>query len=605
MTEHLTSLRAASVPERPSLDGLEDKWAARMEGRGHLRLRPGAALAGPREEVFSIDTPPPTVCGSLHIGPRLHLHPHRLHRPLPADGGPTSSTRWAGTTTACPPSAGCRTTTACAATRRCPTTPTSTAVRATPRRQGRRQVPISRPNFIELCERARPCEDEEAFEALWRTLGLSRRLVASPTRTIGDRLARPSPAGVPAQPRPRRGLPARRRRRLWDVTFQTAVAQAELEAREYPGAYHRVAFHRPDGEPVLHRDHPPRADPGVRRADRPPRRRALPAAVRHHGHHAAVRRRGARCSRTRPPRPTRAPASRCAAPSATSPTCTWWRELQLPARTVIGRDGRLHARDARVARRPSRPRRRTPSSPARRRSRAREAMVDAAARDAATSTASRRRPSGWRTSTRRATSRSRSSPRASGTSATAAATPTLRAAAASPAASEIDLHPGLHAAPLRELGRRPQRRLADLAASASSACRSRSGTRSTPTASPTTTTRSCPREADAAGRPVDRRRRPGYTEDQRGKPGGFVGDPDVMDTWATSSLTPQIAGGWDDRRRPVRSGSSRWTCARRRTTSSAPGCSPRVVRAHFEHGTRAVVATPRSSAGSSTPTARR
>ena len=36
----------------------------------------------------------------------------------------------------------------------------------------------------------------------------------------------------------------------------------------------------------------------------------------------------------------------------------------------------------------------------------------------------------------------------------------------------------------------------------------------------------------------------GYTEDQRGKPNGFVGDPDVMDTWATSSLTPQIAGGW-------------------------------------------------------------
>ena len=38
----------------------------------------------------------------------------------------------------------------------------------------------------------------------------------------------------------------------------------------------------------------------------------------------------------------------------------------------------------------------------------------------------------------------------------------------------------------------------------------------------------------------------GYREDQRGVPGGFVGDPDVMDTWATSSLTPQIAGGWVD-----------------------------------------------------------
>jgi valyl-tRNA synthetase len=37
---------------------------------------------------------------------------------------------------------------------------------------------------------------------------------------------------------------------------------------------------------------------------------------------------------------------------------------------------------------------------------------------------------------------------------------------------------------------------------------------------------------------------PGYAPDLRGKPSGFTGDPDVMDTWATSSLTPQIAGGW-------------------------------------------------------------
>ena len=39
---------------------------------------------------------------------------------------------------------------------------------------------------------------------------------------------------------------------------------------------------------------------------------------------------------------------------------------------------------------------------------------------------------------------------------------------------------------------------------------------------------------------------PGYTADQRDQPNGFTGDPDVMDTWATSSLTPQIAGEWAD-----------------------------------------------------------
>ena len=39
---------------------------------------------------------------------------------------------------------------------------------------------------------------------------------------------------------------------------------------------------------------------------------------------------------------------------------------------------------------------------------------------------------------------------------------------------------------------------------------------------------------------------PGYDDDQRDKPGGFTADPDVMDTWATSSLSPQIATGWID-----------------------------------------------------------
>jgi valyl-tRNA synthetase len=39
---------------------------------------------------------------------------------------------------------------------------------------------------------------------------------------------------------------------------------------------------------------------------------------------------------------------------------------------------------------------------------------------------------------------------------------------------------------------------------------------------------------------------PGYSAEQRGEAGGFVGDPDVMDTWATSSLSPQIAGGFGE-----------------------------------------------------------
>ena len=110
---------------------------------------------------------------------------------------------------------------------------------------------------------------------------------------------------------------------------------------------------------------------------------------------------------------------------------------------------------------------------------------------------------------------------------------------------ELAWHPACDAAPLRVVGRGPQRRLAASAASGSSACRSRCGTRSTTTATSTTTTRSSPTRTACRStrRPTCP---PGFTADQRGQPGGFIGDPDVMDTWATSSLTPQIVCAWED-----------------------------------------------------------
>ena len=77
-----------------------------------------------------------------------------------------------------------------------------------------------------------------------------------------------------------------------------------------------------------------------------------------------------------------------------------------------------------------------------------------------------------------------------------------------------------------------------------------------------------------------------------------------MDTWATSSLTPQIVGRLGRRPRPVRRACSRWTCGRRPTRSSARGCSTRVVRSALSSSTRCRGPTPRSPASSSTPTAR-
>ncbi|MFI4942574.1 MAG: valine--tRNA ligase, partial [Burkholderiales bacterium] len=52
--------------------------------------------------------------------------------------------------------------------------------------------------------------------------------------------------------------------------------------------------------------------------------------------------------------------------------------------------------------------------------------------------------------------------------------------------------------------------------------------------------------ADASALPVDPTTDvpPGYTEAQRDQPGGFTGEADVFDTWFTSSLTPQISSGW-------------------------------------------------------------
>ena len=96
----------------------------------------------------------------------------------------------------------------------------------------------------------------------------------------------------------------------------------------------------------------------------------------------------------------------------------------------------------------------------------------------------------------------------------------------------------------------------------------------------------------------------GFTEDQRGKPGGFIGDPDVMDTWATSSLTPQIACGWEvdpdlfARTFPMDLRPQGPEIIRTWLFDT-------VVRSHLEHGVAAVDATPPSTAGSSTPTARR
>ena len=100
---------------------------------------------------------------------------------------------------------------------------------------------MSRPNFIELCNRL-TVEDEKAFEQLWKHLGLSVDWSMT-YATIGRRAQRVSQLAFLRLLK--RGLAYQvEAPTLWDVDFKTAVAQAELEDREMPGAYHRIRFAR-------------------------------------------------------------------------------------------------------------------------------------------------------------------------------------------------------------------------------------------------------------------------------------------------------------------------------------------------------------------------
>src|SRR5699024_1540644 len=61
MTNRSHSFR---MPDKPSLDGIEAKWVDVWDESGVHHFDRTVE----REDVFSIDTPPPTVSGSLHIG---------------------------------------------------------------------------------------------------------------------------------------------------------------------------------------------------------------------------------------------------------------------------------------------------------------------------------------------------------------------------------------------------------------------------------------------------------------------------------------------------------------------------------------------------------
>jgi valyl-tRNA synthetase len=319
----------ANVPDKPTVDGLEARWTAVWEEQGTYRFD----RTRTREQVFSIDTPPPTVSGSLHVG-HVFSYTHtdivaRYQRmrgrevfyPMGWDdnGLPTERRVQHDFGVKCDPSL-----------------PYDPDFSPPEKPDAKRQVPISRRNFIELCETWTE-QVETAYEDLWRTVGLSVDWTQKYT-TIGE-------ASIAASQRAflrnlARGEAYQQEApSLWDVTFQTAVAQAELEARDYPGHFHRVAFHGADGPVVVETTRPELVPACVALVAHPDDERYQPlfgTTVRSPlfgvevpvlAHPAAEPDKGAGI------------AMCCTFGDLTD--VMWWRELDLPTRSVVGRDGRL------------------------------------------------------------------------------------------------------------------------------------------------------------------------------------------------------------------------------------------------------------------------
>jgi len=533
---------AVVVPEKVSLDGLEDRWGGVWREQDTYAFDRTAT----REQVFSIDTPPPTVSGSLHVGHVFsYTHTDVLARyqrmcgrkvfyPMGWDdnGLPTERRVQNYYGVRCDPSL--------------PYDPDFT-----PPHEGGEgksikaadQVPISRRNFVELCGRL-TVEDEQQFEALWRRLGLSvdwshtYQTIDERARAVAQRAFLRNLARGEAYQAEAPGL--------WDVTFQTAVAQAELEAREYPGFFHRVAFHTVGG-----------ADDGAPIHIETTRPELIPAVVALIAHPDDERYQHLFGTTVRAPLfdieiPVLAhPAAEPDKGAGIAMCCTfgdltdvqWWRELQLPTRSVIAKDGRIQ--------------RETPDWITTDGGRA--AYAEIAGRttySARTAVVDGLRATGDLDGEPTPTSRMTNffekgdKPLEIVTSrqwyirngGRDWAERDLRAELLA-RGTELAFHPDFMRVRYENWVNGLN---GDWLIS-----RQRFFGVSIPLWYPVTAEGEVdhdhPIVPDESVLPVDPSSDvpTGYTADQRGVPGGFVGEADVMDTWATSSLTPQIAGGWE------------------------------------------------------------
>ncbi len=520
-----------TIPEKPTLDGLEATWRQRWEADGTYRFDRTKA----RSEVFSIDTPPPTVSGSLHPG-HVFSYTHtdlvaRYQRmrgkevfyPMGWDDNGLNVERRVQLMTG---------------TIVDPTLPYDPEFqRPETVDKKARPTPVSRPNFIELCEAVVP-ELEEQYHELWATVGLSIDWDHTYT-TIGPKAVRTSQRGFLRLAA--RDLAYRAESpTLWDVDMRTSVAQAELADRELPGAYHKLVFTGPDGSPLLVDTTRPELLPAcVAVVAHPDDERYQPLF----GQQATTPLFGVSvpivAHELADPEKGTGIAMICTFGDTTD--VTWWRELSLPVRAIVRRDGRL-------------------------------------------------RPvtwgdDGWSTT----------DPAGAQAAYDELAGKTVKQAQARIVelltdASLIDgeIRPITHAVKFWENGSRPLEIVTsqqwfiryppkdEMLARGNELAwwpdfmrvrfenwvngligdwnitRQRFFGVPFPVWYPIdadgVTDFLSPILADEASLPVDPTTDvpAGFTEDQRNQPGGFAADPDVMDTWATSSLSPQIVCGWED-----------------------------------------------------------
>ncbi|CAB4631993.1 unannotated protein [freshwater metagenome] len=328
-------VRAATTPDKVGVEGLEAKWGPSWDSAGTYSFDKSAAKAN----IYSIDTPPPTVSGSLHVG-HVFSYTHtdliaryqrmlgkEVYYPMGWDdnGLPTERRvqNFYGV--------------------RCDPTLAYQKDFAPPFEGGdgksskaADQIPISRRNFIELCEKL-TLEDEKHFEALWRQLGLSidwsqtYQTISPDAQAVSQKaflnnLSRGEAYQAMAPT-------------LWDVTFRTAVAQAELEDRDQPGAYHRIGFDGPDGKIFIETTRPELIPACVALVAHPDDERYQPmfgktvktplfgVEVPVLAHHLAQKDKGSGI------------AMICTFGDVTD--VIWWRELDLPNRAILGWDGRI------------------------------------------------------------------------------------------------------------------------------------------------------------------------------------------------------------------------------------------------------------------------